>query len=234
MKFNSILIILTFICFNIFSDEVSDPFENLNRNIYELNEQVDQIVLKPTATIYSNITPRFLKKGISNFFDNLNEIDNSFNQLLQGKPLKSINDLSRFIINTSLGFGGLIDVASEFGLEEHDEDFGQTLAVWGFGEGPYLMLPFLGPSNGRDIFSRPVTSFFEGTFHMDNANVTISLTALDAIETREKLLQIESLISGDEYTFIKDSYSQSRTYEINDGLVLEDSFVDEMDDFLID
>lgn len=234
MKFNSILIILTFICFNIFSDEVSDPFENLNRNIYEFNEQVDQIILKPTATLYSNITPRFLKKGISNFFDNLNEIDNSFNQLLQGKPLKSINDLSRFIINTSLGFGGLIDVASEFGLAEHDEDFGQTLAVWGFGEGPYLMLPFLGPSNGRDIFSRPVTSFFEGTFHMDNANVTISLTALDAIETREKLLQIESLISGDEYTFIKDSYSQSRTYEINDGLVLEDSFVDEMDDFLID
>ena len=234
MKFNSILIILTFICFNLFSDEVSDPFENLNRNIYEFNEQVDQIILKPTATLYSNITPRFLKKGISNFFDNLNEIDNSFNQLLQGKPLKSINDLSRFIINTSLGFGGLIDVASEFGLAEHDEDFGQTLAVWGFGEGPYLMLPFLGPSNGRDIFSRPVTSFFEGTFHMDNANVTISLTALDAIETREKLLQIESLISGDEYTFIKDSYSQSRTYEINDGLVLEDSFVDEMDDFLID
>ena len=234
MKFNSILIILTFICFNLFSDEVSDPFENLNRNIYEFNEQVDQIVLKPTATLYSNITPSFLKKGISNFFDNLNEIDNSFNQLLQGKPLKSINDLSRFIINTSLGFGGLIDVASEFGLAEHDEDFGQTLAVWGFGEGPYLMLPFLGPSNGRDIFSRPVTSFFEGTFHMDNANVTISLTALDAIETREKLLQIESLISGDEYTFIKDSYSQSRTYEINDGLVLEDSFVDEMDDFLID
>ena len=234
MKFNSILIILTFICFNIFSDEVSDPFENLNRNIYEFNEQVDQIILKPTATLYSNITPRFLKKGISNFFDNLNEIDNSFNQLLQGKPLKSINDLSRFIINTSLGFGGLIDVASEFGLAEHDEDFGQTLAVWGFGEGPYLMLPFLGPSNGRDIFSRPVTSFFEGTFHMDNANVTISLTALDAIETREKLLQIESLISGDEYAFIKDSYSQSRTYEINDGLVLEDSFVDEMDDFLID
>ena len=104
MKFNSILITLTFICFNIFSDEVSDPFENLNRNIYEFNEQVDQIFLKPTATLYSNITPRFLKKGISNFFDNLNEIENSFNQLLQGKPLQSINDLSRFIINTSLGF----------------------------------------------------------------------------------------------------------------------------------
>jgi len=234
MKFNSILIILSFICFDIFSDEVNDPFENVNRNIYEFNEKVDQIALKPTATLYSNITPMILKKGISNFFDNINEIDNSFNQLLQGKPLKSINDLSRFAINTSLGFGGLIDVASEFGLVEHDEDFGQTLAVWGFGEGPYLMLPFLGPSNGRDIFSRPVTSFFEGTFHMDNTNVTISLATLDAIETREKLLQIESLISGDEYAFIKDSYSQSRTYEINDGLVLEDSFVDEMDDFLID
>ncbi len=234
MKFNSILIILPLICFDIFSDEVNDPFENLNRNIYAFNVKIDQIVLKPTATLYGNLTPKFLKKGISNFFDNLNEIDNSFNQLLQGKPSKSINDLSRFIINTSLGFGGFIDIASEFGLVEHDEDFGQTLAVWGFSEGPYLMLPFLGPSNGRDIFKRPVTSFFEGAFHMDNANVTLSLTALDAIETREKLLQIESLISGDEYAFIKDSYSQSRTYEINDGTVLEDSFVDEMDDFLID
>ena len=234
MKFNVTLLIIPFITFDILSDEVNDPFENINRNIYVFNEKVDEIILRPSAIFYSNTTPKFLKKGISNFFDNINEIDNSFNQLLQGKPLKSFNDLSRFVINTSIGLGGLIDVASEFGLEEHDEDFGQTLAVWGFGEGPYLMLPFLGPSNGRDIFSRPVTSFFEGTFHMDNANVTISLTALDAIETREKLLQIESLISGDEYTFIKVSYSQSRTYEINDGLVLEDSFVDEMDDFLID
>ena len=234
MKFNSILLIIPLITFDILTDEVNDPFENINRNIYEFNEKVDEKILKPSAIFYSNTTPKFLKKGISNFFDNINEIDNSFNQLLQGKPLKSFNDLSRFVINTSLGLGGLIDVASEFGLEEHDEDFGQTLAVWGFGEGPYLMLPFLGPSNGRDIFSRPVTSFFEGTFHMDNANVTISLTALDAIETREKLLQIESLISGDEYAFIKDSYSQSRTYEINDGLILEDSFIDEMDDFLID
>jgi phospholipid-binding lipoprotein MlaA len=234
MKFNVTLLIIPLITFDILSDEVNDPFENINRNIYVFNEKVDEIILRPSAIFYRNTTPKFLKKGISNFFDNINEIDNSFNQLLQGKPLKSFNDLSRFVINTSLGLGGLIDVASEFGLEEHDEDFGQTLAVWGFGEGPYLMLPFLGPSNGRDIFSRPVTSFFEGTFHMDNANVTISLTALDAIETREKLLQIESLISGDEYTFIKDSYSQSRTYEINDGLVEEDSFVDEMDDFLID
>ena len=234
MKFNVTLLIIPLITFDILSDEVNDPFENINRNIYVFNEKVDEIILRPSAIFYSNTTPKFLKKGISNFFDNINEIDNSFNQLLQGKPLKSFNDLSRFVINTSLGLGGLIDVASEFGLEEHDEDFGQTLAVWGFGEGPYLMLPFLGPSNVRDIFSRPVTSFFEGTFHMDNANVTISLTALDAIETREKLLQIESLISGDEYTFIKDSYSQSRTYEINDGLVEEDSFIDEMNDFLID
>ena len=234
MKFNVTLLIIPFITFDILSDEVNDPFENINRNIYVFNEKVDEIILRPSAIFYSNTTPKFLKKGISNFFDNINEIDNSFNQLLQGKPLKSFNDLSRFVINASLGLGGLIDVASEFGLEEHDEDFGQTLAVWGFGEGPYLMLPFLGPSNGRDIFSRPVTSFFEGTFHMDNANVTISLTALDAIETREKLLQIESLISGDEYTFIKDSYSQSRTYEFNDGFVEEDSFVDELDDFLID
>jgi len=175
-----------------------------------------------------------MKYGITNFFRNLKEVDNTVNQLLQGKPKLALNDLSRFVINSTIGLGGLIDVASNMGLERHDEDFGQTLGVWGIPSGPYLMIPMLGPSSTRDLLSRPISSFLGGTFHMDDNNVRISLTALDAIETRERLLDVESLLSGDKYDFVRDSYSQSREYEIKDGIGIEDDFIDDMDDFLID
>jgi phospholipid-binding lipoprotein MlaA len=189
--------------------------------------------LKPIAVTYSK-SPTPIKYGITNFFRNLKEVDNTVNQLLQGKPKSAANDLGRFVINSTIGLGGLIDVASNMGLERHDEDFGQTLGVWGIPSGPYIMIPMLGPSSTRDLLSRPISSFLGGTFHMDDNNVRISLTALDAIETRERLLDVESLLSGDKYDFVRDSYSQSREYEIKDGIGIEDDFIDDMDDFLID
>lgn len=213
--------------------EINDPFEDLNRTSFQINETVDNVILKPIAVTYSN-TPTPIKYGITNFFRNLKEVDNTVNQLLQGKPKLAVNDLSRFVINSTIGLGGLIDVASNMGLERHDEDFGQTLGVWGISSGPYLMIPMLGPSSTRDLLSRPISSFLGGTFHMDDNNVRISLTALDAIETRERLLDVESLMSGDKYDFVRDSYSQSREYEIKDGVDIEDDFIDDMDDFLID
>ena len=213
--------------------EINDPFEDLNRASFQINETVDSVILKPVAVTYSK-TPTPIKYGITNFFRNLKEVDNTVNQLLQGKPKLAANDLSRFVINSTIGLGGLIDVASNMGLERHDEDFGQTLGVWGIPSGPYLMIPMLGPSSTRDLLSRPISSFLGGTFHMDDSNVRISLTALDAIETRERLLDVESLMSGDKYDFVRDSYSQSREYEIKDGIDIEDDFVDDMDDFLID
>ena len=213
--------------------EINDPFEDLNRASFQINETVDSVILKPVAVTYSK-TPTPIKYGITNFFRNLKEVDNTVNQLLQGKPKLAANDLSRFVINSTIGLGGLIDVASNMGLERHDEDFGQTLGVWGIPSGPYLMIPMLGPSSTRDLLSRPISSFLGGTFHMDDNNVRISLTALDAIETRERLLDVESLLSGDKYDFVRDSYSQSREYEIKDGIDIEDDFIDDMDDFLID
>jgi phospholipid-binding lipoprotein MlaA len=156
------------------------------------------------------------------------------NQLLQGKPKKSANDLTRFLINSTVGLGGFIDVASTMGLERHEEDFGQTLAVWGVGEGPYIMLPGLGPSTLRDTFSKPVSSFLSVTFHMTETDVNIALKSIDAIETRERLLDVESLLSGDKYAFVKDAYIQSIKYEVKDGIDVQDDFVDDMDDFLID
>jgi phospholipid-binding lipoprotein MlaA len=213
--------------------EVNDPLEKVNRTFFNINEKVDEVALKPIALTYSK-TPDPIKNGITNFFRNLKEIDNTLNQVLQGKPKYAVNDLSRFLINSTLGIGGFLDPASSMGLERHDEDFGQTLGLWGVSPGPYLMVPFLGPSSTRDLLSRPISSFLEVTFHMDDSNVRLSLSALDAIETRERLLEVESLLSGDKYNFVRDSYSQSREYEIKDGLNVEDAFTDDMDDFLID
>ena len=212
---------------------VNDPFEKINRTFFDINEKVDNVALKPIALTYSK-TPEPVKHGITNFFRNLKEIDNTLNQVLQGKPKYAINDFSRFIINSTIGIGGILDPASSMGLERHDEDFGQTLGLWGVSPGPYLMIPFLGPTTTRDLLSRPISSFLEVTFHMDDSNVRISLSALDAIETRERLLDVESLLSGDKYNFVRDSYSQSREYEIKDGLNIVDEFTDDMDDFLID
>ena len=231
MNLTKHILILIF-SINIYS-EINDPFEELNRTSFQINETVDSVILKPIAVTYSK-APTPMKYGITNFFRNLKEVDNTVNQLLQGKPKLALNDLSRFVINSTIGLGGLIDVASNMGLEKHDEDFGQTLGVWGIPSGPYLMIPMLGPSSTRDLLSRPISSFLGGTFHMDDNNVRISLTALDAIETRERLLDVESLLSGDKYDFVRDSYSQSREYEIKDGIGIEDDFIDDMDDFLID
>ena len=217
----------------ISADEVNDPFEEINRKTYEFNESLDTNIVKPVAEVYSNFPPK-VKKGVTNFFNNLEEVDTFINQLLQGKPKESINDLSRFVINTTIGIGGIFDVASKMGLERHEEDFGQTLAVWGVGEGPYIMLPFLGPSTLRDTLSRPVSSFLSVTFHMTEDDVNIALKSIDALETRERLLDVESLLSGDKYVFVKDAYIQSMYYEIKDGIDVKDEFVDDMDDFLID
>ena len=230
---NICLIVLPLSSISLLSDEINDPFENLNRKIFEFNENLDKKIAKPVAETYSKVPPR-IKKGISNFFNNIEEVDTFVNQMLQGKPKQSINDLSRFIINSSFGLGGVIDVASRIGLDRHEEDFGQTLAVWGVDQGPYIMLPILGPSTLRDTFSRPVSSFLSVTFHMTDTDVNIALKGIDAIETRERLLDVESLLSGDKYSFVKDAYIQSMNYEIKDGIDVEDEFIDDMDDFLID
>ena len=224
---------LLFLSISIISDEVNDPFEEFNRKTFEFNENVDEKILKPIAKFYSNFPPK-IKNGVTNFFNNLEDVETSINQVLQGKPKKSINDISRFIINSTIGLVGFIDVASKIGLERHEEDFGQTLAVWGVGSGPYIMLPGLGPSTLRDTLSRPVSSFSSITFHMTDTDVNIALKTIDAIETRERLLDVESLLSGDKYSFVKDAYIQSINYEIKDGINVEDDFVDDMNDFLID
>ena len=226
------LFLTLFIC-TLHAADINDPFEDINRSIFNFNESVEKNFLKPVAKGYSK-TPKPIKKGVTNFFNNLQEVETSINQVLQGKPKRAINDISRFIINSSLGIGGFIDVASKLGMPSHDEDFAQTLALWGTPSGPYIMLPALGPSSLRDTLSKPFSSFLSVTFHMTEDDVNLSLKAIDALETRERLLEVESLISGDRYNFVKDSYVQFMEYEVKDGVGVEDEFLDDMDDFLID
>ena len=218
----------------IFGEEINDPFEDLNRDIFIFNEKLDEKLLKPAALTYRKVTPQFARTGVTNFFNNLEEIDTTINQVLQGEIKYAFNDASRFVINSTIGLLGLIDVASKMGLERHEEDFGQTLGVWGFNSGPYIMIPFLGPSNPRDLLSRPISSFLSGTFAMEDNDVKLTLIGIDALETRERLLDAETLIIGDKYIFVKDAYVQSREYEINNGSTENDEFLDDMDDIFGD
>ena len=230
---NRFLLILL-LSFPIFGEEIDDPFEDLNRDIFIFNEKLDEKLLKPAALTYRKVTPQFARTGVTNFFNNLEEIDTTINQVLQGEIKYAFNDASRFVINSTIGLLGLIDVASKMGLERHEEDFGQTLGVWGFNSGPYIMIPFLGPSNPRDLLSRPISSFLSGTFAMEDNDVKLTLIGIDALETRERLLDAETLIIGDKYIFVKDAYVQSREYEINNGSTEDDEFLEDMDDIFGD
>ena len=227
-------LLILLLSFPIFGDEINDPFEDLNRDIFIFNEKLDEKLLKPAALTYRKVTPQFARTGVTNFFNNLEEIDTTINQVLQGEIKYAFNDAGRFVINSTIGLFGLIDVASKMGLEKHEEDFGQTLGVWGFDSGPYIMIPFLGPSNPRDLLSRPISSFLSGTFAMEDNDVKITLVGIDALETRERLLDAETLIIGDKYIFVKDAYIQSREYEINNGSTEDDEFLDDMDDIFGD
>ena len=214
--------------------EANDPFEDINRKVWAFNEFLDDNLAKPTAEIYTSIAPNFVEVGMSNFFRNLNELDNTANQLLQGHPILAINDFTRFLVNTTIGLGGLIVVGSRLGLERHDEDFGQTLGAWGVSSGPFLMLPIYGPSTPRSLAGRSVSSVLGGTFAIEETDVRLGISALDALETRARYLEVETLIIGDRYSFIRDSYMQYQEFESSNGVDQVDDFVDDMDDFLLE
>ncbi len=206
--------------------EDGDPWQGLNRGVYGFNSAVDRILLKPVAKTYQAIVPRTLRLGVRNFFANIDDFDNAANNLLQGKVDHSASDLGRVLINTTLGVAGLFDLATHAGLRKHEEDFGQTLSVWGAPRGPYLVLPLLGPSTLTDAVARPVDSYMDPLRYYHPVDHRNGLMALRLIDLRAGLLAAEELISGDEYIFVRDAYQQRRDYLINDGRV-SDPFADD-------
>jgi len=230
------LIALTLLSLVVFSQDSEsnniDPFEDINRIVFNISDDLDQAVLRPAAEFYSEYTPLFLKNGITNVFSNLSEVDTIVNQLLQGKVWYAAQDTGRFVINSTVGVAGFFDIAGRAGLEKHDEDFGQTLGFWGVPSGFYLFVPFLGPTTLRDMLAKPTSWFLSGNFSVSDEEASIFLNVLDVIETRERLLIAENLIVGDKYDFVRDAYLQSREYLAADGEIEDDFLTDlELDFF---
>ena len=230
------LIALTLLSLVVFSQDSEsnniDPFEDINRIVFNISDDLDQAVLRPAAEFYSEYTPLFLKNGITNVFSNLSEVDTIVNQLLQGKVRYAAQDTGRFVINSTVGVAGFFDIAGRAGLEKHDEDFGQTLGFWGVPSGFYLFVPFLGPTTLRDMLAKPTSWFLSGNFSVSDEEASIFLNVLDVIETRERLLIAENLIVGDKYDFVRDAYLQSREYLAADGEIEDDFLTDlELDFF---
>lgn len=205
--------------------QTGDPLEPMNRSVQTFNDTVDTYTFKPIAKGYAYVVPEFVRMRLRNVFSNLNDITVFINQFLQGKVDKGMSDMFRFICNSTFGLAGLFDVASHVDLVAHDEDFGQTFAVWGFGSGPYLVLPFLGPATLRDGIGYVPRYFTAPITYIDDDALRWSLFGTFFIVERERLLEREKLIVGDRYLFIRDAYLQRREYLINDGQVEEDPFL---------
>ena len=210
-----------------------DPLEPLNRTFYNINDTLDKGLLKPVAKVYSKYTPKPIRTGITNFFDNLGLINTVANDILQGKVSQALSDSARFVFNSTLGVGGLFDIATGMGLEHHKEDLGQTFGVWGFGEGAYLNLPFKGPNSVRDAPDLVTSAYLNPIYYL-NAVVTIPLAVLDGINTRANLLEATNVVEEaalDPYIFTREAYRQRRIYDIYDGEPpLEEDFNGNLDE----
>ena len=221
-------VLLSLFYFSILLSEI-DPFQDLNEKTHNLNRNLDDSIATPVAKVYKTITPDFIELGVTNFTDNIEDVNIALNNLLQGKIKDGFSDIFRFTLNSTIGLFGFFDIASEMGLEKHSEDFGQTLAVWGVSEGPYIVLPLLGPSSLRDTLARIPEAFMTPLLLIDHERTGYELTAIDLLEKRARYLGLETIVIGDEYLFYRDAFFQSREFDIKDGNI-EDDF-DEFDEF---
>lgn len=223
-------------------DEANDPLEPMNRTIFAFNTLFDDVILEPTARLYRMWGPPDIRDGIANFVVNWREPVTFVNDVLQAEPKRATNSFSRFLINSTFGLLGVFDTAANWGLENHDEDFGETFAVWGLPEGPYLMLPFLGPSNARDFSGFAVDFFYDPVSYWLNHKkwtyVRYGRLALRGLIYREENLEtLDNLSksSTDYYATVRSSYRQLRLYDINNGNLdtseEDDLFDEDLDDF---
>ena len=211
---------------------VYDPWEDFNRDVYRFNRELDRVIFKPVSDGYVKITPAPVRKSVGNFFTNMTGPDVVLNDLLQGKFAQGFEDTMRFVFNSTFGIGGLFDVASDKGLIQHDEDFGQTLGVWGFPPGPYLMVPVLGPYTSREIPGAAVSYFTYPLFLVEDPRITWPLAGLGFVDLRarsEAAIQFVNDAAVDPYVFTREAYLQRRQFLVYDGNPPVDDFLDELE-----
>lgn len=197
-----------------------DPYENFNRKVFAFNDAVDRNALKPVAQGYKAVTPELVQTGVGNFFDNLSDLWTGANNMLQGKAVAGLSDFGRVLINSTVGVGGLFEVASKAGLPKHDEDFGQTLGYWGVPSGPYLMLPLLGPSTVRDAGTVPLEMMTDPWSAGTSGNVKLAGSLLRVVDHRAGLLDAGDLMDAaalDRYEFLRDGFLQRRQSKVVDA-----------------
>lgn len=197
-----------------------DPYEKFNRSMFTFNDAVDRNALKPAATAYKAVLPSFVQTGVNNFFSNLSDVWSSANNLMQGKGERGLSDITRVLINSTFGLGGVIDIASDAGLARHNEDFGQTLGYWGVPSGPYVMLPILGPSTLRDTAGLPVDIAADPWGYGISSRARNIGTVVRVVDQRAVLLDATNLLEEaalDRYEFIRDGYLQQRKSKVFDG-----------------
>ena len=196
-----------------------DPWMRLNKHFFSVNDYFDQLLVRPVALTYTNVAPRFFQVGVGNVFDNLQDVNVAINDFLQFKIEDGLSDSGRIIVNSTVGIGGILDVATSMGLYRNEEDFGQTLGVWGFDAGPYVFLPVFGASNLRDSLGMIVDALFNPIRYIENIESRYTLYLADELDFRSSLLAYDELIIGDRYLFVREAYIQNREYVVNDGEV---------------
>lgn len=214
------------------ADGVNDPFEDYNRVMYSFNDVIDSAIIKPVAKGYDAVIPDPISHGISNFFSNLNEITVILNDLLQFKFAQAADDTGRFLLNSTVGVAGIFDVAGYAGHESHNEDFGQTLGVWGVEPGPYLVLPFFGPRDIRDTAGLVADIYTDPVTYVDDNGARNALVATRIIDDRANLFKAEKVLDEaalDEYSYVRDAYLQRRQSLVYDGNPPDQ--YDDFDDF---
>ena len=196
-----------------------DPWERINRTTYKFNDKLDKAILRPLARGYRDVTPQFLRTGVSNFLDNLEYPIVIVNDLLQARFKPFVRDTGRLLMNTTLGIGGLLDPATQAGLEKNENDFGLTLGHWGLGTGPYLVIPFLGPSDVRDGLGRIPDGYASPQNYIDGWQFEYSIWALHFLDARYRLLGADQALDSayDPYLFLKNAYLQRRAFLLHGG-----------------
>ncbi|MDJ0786720.1 MAG: VacJ family lipoprotein [Myxococcota bacterium] len=219
-------------CAGTGTPEPQDPWRGTNQGMFAVNNGVDDYVLGPVARGWGFVAPDLVEKGVSNFFANLDMPMIFANNLLQGDFSGALDDLNRFLVNTTVGIAGLIDVASDIGIDKNDEDFGQTLGVWGVGTGPYLQLPLLGPSTVRDTVALPVDFLSRPHTWFLPLAATASMGAVDAVNTRHEFddeIREAKETSIDYYIFVREAYLQNRERRVRDGVSLPNEDIYDLD-----
>jgi phospholipid-binding lipoprotein MlaA len=213
-----------------------DPLEPLNRKTHSFNMALDKVAFRPLARGYRNVVPTPVRRSVTNFFSNLTTPRSALNNFLQGEPGQGFNELGRFLFNSTLGIVGLFDIAGASGMERYDENFAQTLSVWGVPDGPYIVLPFLGPTMASDAAAMPVDYYSDVWTYYDNTSVRDKVWALRFVDLRYRLLGADAILedSQDPYITVREAFRQNRTFRIFDGNPPTDEEEEFYDDEMFD